>query len=159
VNMLLAKNADINAKDGDDATALMVAASSGHTETVRLLLAHDADTNIATTDGQTALMAAAYGGYGDIVDLLLAKKADITAKDSSQRTALVYAAANGHTELVQLFLKSGQKEGADVALAVAANGCETPVVKALMAAGAQPTTKLRGAPVTLIAAAANCEET
>ena len=57
VKTLLAKGADVNAKDGDGLTALIAAAGEGQLEVVRLLLNKGADANKDhggrdTTDGR-----------------------------------------------------------------------------------------------------------
>ncbi|MFX0200286.1 MAG: ankyrin repeat domain-containing protein, partial [Candidatus Hodarchaeota archaeon] len=67
VHALLAKGADVNAKDNDGLTALMRAALQGHTDTVHALLAKGADVNAKDNDGLTALMRAALQGHTDTV--------------------------------------------------------------------------------------------
>jgi ankyrin repeat protein len=68
----LADGADINALDIDGKTALMRAASKGHTETVNLLLDHEALTLMPKTNmAHTALIEAAINGHTEIVNLLL----------------------------------------------------------------------------------------
>lgn len=52
---LLKRGADINAQDGAGTTALMYAAWTGQTETVRMLLKHGADPNLRNTRNWTAL--------------------------------------------------------------------------------------------------------
>ena len=51
--------ADVNVKDTDGYTVLMVAAGDGHKEIVQLLLDAKADFNVQNEDGKTALMVAA----------------------------------------------------------------------------------------------------
>ena len=58
------------------ATALILAAQSGHVEVVRLLLEAGADKDVADDDGATALMEAAYRGHVEVVRLLLEAGAD-----------------------------------------------------------------------------------
>lgn len=52
-------------------TALMLAASRDHRETVRMLLEAKADPNIQDLDGSTALMCASEHGYIAVVRILL----------------------------------------------------------------------------------------
>lgn len=54
-------------------TALMLGASHGRLDTVKLLIEAGADVNIQDEDGSTALMCAAEHGHGDIVKYLLAQ--------------------------------------------------------------------------------------
>jgi ankyrin repeat protein len=71
----------------------------------------------------------------------------------------MYAAANGHLALIELVQKAGLRKNSDTALAFAARGCYTPIVRVLMAGGAKPNAKVQGTPALTLAAAANCEET
>jgi len=70
VKALLAKGADIHAKNKHGWTALMAAAQYGHVETVKALLAKDAKVNAKSREGGTALMYAAMNGHTEIVRLL-----------------------------------------------------------------------------------------
>jgi len=72
VQLLIAKGADVNAKDEDGFTALMNASAYRHKEVVQLLLANKADVNAKTRQGFTALSIASRNGYNDIRELLLA---------------------------------------------------------------------------------------
>jgi ankyrin repeat protein len=72
VQALLAKGADINAKEKKGGTtALMVASLEGHLDIVQALLAKGADVNAKASDGTTALDAAAQGGHADIRAVLV----------------------------------------------------------------------------------------
>ena len=70
VQALLAKGADVNAKDNDGFTALMWAAFYDRTETVQALLAKGADVNAKENHGATALMGAKRKGHKEIVRIL-----------------------------------------------------------------------------------------
>lgn len=82
---LLSKGADVNAREKNGATPLILAAMGGKVEidgqggVVTLLLAHKADINAKSANGMTALHVAALVGHADIVKLLLAKGANVNA--------------------------------------------------------------------------------
>ena len=70
VKALLAQGADINARENDGGTALIVATWLGHTDTVQVLLAQGADVDAKDNRGGTALMAAKREGHKEIVRIL-----------------------------------------------------------------------------------------
>ena len=86
LELLLAKGADVNAKEDDDKTPLHFAAIKGRKEAVKLLLAKGADVNAKEDTGETPLHYAAIFGYRDVAELLLANKADVSAKNRNGET-------------------------------------------------------------------------
>ena len=62
---------DINAKGGNDETALLKAAEKGHLEVVQLLLGFNPDVNLPNEYGITALIRAAHFGHAAVVKALL----------------------------------------------------------------------------------------
>ena len=137
VTSLLAKGENVNQRDGNGQTALMVASSGGHVELVQTLLAKGADVNAKTTKtiirsmslganfsgsaeidsaGSAALMFASKHGHTPVVEALLAKGADVNSKDEGGYTALIMASLD-QLAVVKLLLA----KGADVN-AVAKNG-------------------------------------
>ena len=101
------KGADVEAKDKDGGTALMLAAESGHKAVMRLLLKKGADVEAKHVTGRTALKWAAEGEEEAVVRLLLKKEANDEAKDRTGLTALVLAAESGHETVVRLLLETG----------------------------------------------------
>jgi len=65
VAALIESGADVNATSDGGTTALMMAASYGHADMVKLLLAHGANTRLKDRNGETALDLA-YSGTTDI---------------------------------------------------------------------------------------------
>jgi hypothetical protein len=110
VKSFLAAGMDPNTRSASSGiTALIMAASNGHTDTVTALIAGGADVN-ARFLGETALMGAAAEGHTDTVTALIAGGADVNARSSSDWTALKFARANGHTEIVRILQQAGDKE-------------------------------------------------
>ena len=84
-------------------TSLIIAASSGHANTVRVLI--DAGANInAATGGWTSLIFASDRGHTKIVSILLDAGADINLSRPGDYTALMAASERGHADIVKLLL-------------------------------------------------------
>ncbi|RXW11545.1 hypothetical protein EST38_g14309 [Candolleomyces aberdarensis] len=82
--LLLIPNVDLNHKDKDGNTALMLAAESGFEEVVRELLAQSPGIkmNVRNRNGDTALSLAVWYGYEGIIRLLLARNdVDVSVLD------------------------------------------------------------------------------
>ena len=100
-------------------TALLFAARSGDAESAGRLVASGADVNDALPDGSSALIVAAHSGHTHVAEMLLDKGADVNA------------GAVGYTALHAAVLRS-----------------DLPLVKALLAHGANPNSPItRGTPV------------
>jgi ankyrin repeat protein len=115
VKLLLASGADPDSRNVFGATALMVAASAGDIESVRLLLDHGADLNARpnmNTDGfimgggRTALMWAAFLGNDDMLKFLLERGAKV-GEFTPLGGALGQAAWGGHVAAARLLLEAG----------------------------------------------------
>jgi len=105
--LLLAKGADVNAKDDSGDTPLHNAAEAGHKDMAGLFLANGADVNAGDKYSSTPLHVAAREGHKDVAELLLAKGADVNARDSYGNTPLHDASYRGHTSMVELLLANG----------------------------------------------------
>lgn len=89
VELLVAKGAAVNFRDGNGCTALMYAARNGDTQAVNVLLRNGALANLADKEGETALMKAAASSCNEeTVRALLSAGADLTARDHKGRNAL-----------------------------------------------------------------------
>jgi ankyrin repeat protein len=95
----VAAGADVNARDADKNTPLMLAATQSlfgkERQVVEALVAARADVNAVNKDGNTALMFAAAAGRDGMVRLLLQNAAKVNVKDHDGWTALLYAADAG----------------------------------------------------------------
>ena len=83
-------------------TALMKAASGGHTEVCRVLTTMGADVNARGHGGMTALMLSAANGHTDTTEVLVTSAARAEIPDDAGNTALEYAMKGGNKECVAL---------------------------------------------------------
>ena len=86
--LLIAKGADINAKDNLGGTPLFWAALEGNEEVAELLIRQGADVNAAGPKGWTALHWAVAMAQKKSVELLIGEGADVNAKDVIYGTPL-----------------------------------------------------------------------
>ena len=86
VKLLLAHNANVNAKDTRGITPLLYAAEKGNKDLAELLIAHNADVNAKNGAGDTPLIVAQSNGHDDVAKLLLAQNPDVNTKDSDGDT-------------------------------------------------------------------------
>uniref|UniRef100_A0A0D9UXB4 Uncharacterized protein n=1 Tax=Leersia perrieri TaxID=77586 RepID=A0A0D9UXB4_9ORYZ len=88
-------------------TALLLAATFGHTSTAAYLLDRGADPSTPDPDGgETPLHWAAYNGDSELARLLLVRGADVGAANA-RGTALHVATAQGHAAVVGVLLDHG----------------------------------------------------
>ena len=113
VQALLAKGADVNAKNNDGVTALMVASENGHLDVVQALLAKGAEVNAKDERRR------------DRADSWPPSKATSTwcrrcsprgprsmPRRTTAATALMLASQNGHLDVVQALLAKGAEVNA-----------------------------------------------
>lgn len=167
VKTLLERGADIHARcncsqcdprsGSQGCTALMIAASRGHRDCVRLLLDHGAKVDEATDAKRTALMLTT---DAQVVRALLEKGADVNLRDAEGMTALMYAIRDprAESEAVEALLSGGAKvdtqdESGRTALTWAAIGGRADVVRALLSkhAALNPKTNTGRTPLALAA--------
>lgn len=136
---LIARGADVRAKDDSGQTALYYAVF--HPDVVELLIAKGADVN-ARDCGYTALYWAAKFGLKESVEVLISKGAKVDLMGHFDETPLHVAAKGGYEDIVRLLLAKGSKalnKGGGLGrrpLHLAAEGGHEPVVKLLLASGA-----------------------
>jgi ankyrin repeat protein len=145
VRALIRDGVDVNARFGDDSTALHWAAYWDDRETVDLLLSAGAQVNAADDHGITPLwLACANGATAATIDRLIKAGASVDVRHSSGETALMSAARTGNAAAVSRLLSAGADVGAaernrgQTALMWAAAQGHTDIVQRLLDAGADP---------------------
>src|SRR5262249_44368224 len=141
VRKLLDDGAEVNARDADGNTPLILASFYASPECIQLLIAKGADVNVANTAGVTPLVRAATShektcGLGDA-------GANLRVRTALGNTPLILAARRaGNSRSVQLLLERGadaterNNAGVSPVMAGAASG-DVETVRLLLDAGAK----------------------
>jgi ankyrin repeat protein len=154
------KRSDSGARSLTGPDALVYAASSGDTDSMKAIIDRGVDVNLKDANGRTALTYAAEKGHNGIIELLKAASADLNVVDEDGRTALIYASMNGHGETVKALLDAGADVNAkdnagETAVIHAAEMGRADIVPLLKAAGADVNAKMLTGQTALIYAALN----
>jgi ankyrin repeat protein len=112
VQKLIARGANVNAKDEKQDSAFLIASARGRTAVVRATLAAGADLKSTNRYGGTGLIPACHYGHLETVKLLLTTRIDVDHVNNLGWTALLEAVILGdggptHTEIVRLLLAHG----------------------------------------------------
>ena len=107
VRLLLAKGANVNAKDGIGHTPLYFALRNNDPEIVKILVEKGADVSLTVERNYPLLQFAVWYGNLDTVRLLVNHGAKLDAKDQSGWTPFRHAAAARKRDLVEFFVGKG----------------------------------------------------
>jgi ankyrin repeat protein len=142
VAALLKKGADVNAAEGDGATALHWAVQLEDLESAVALVRAGANVNLANDLGATPLTVAASNGSARAVTLLLEAGADPNKAAAGRESPLMLAAWTGSADAVRALLDAGaaidarEPERQQTALMWAASHRHPSVVRLLVSRGA-----------------------
>jgi uncharacterized protein len=116
LEQLAKSGADINALNRHNQTALMLAATAGHTPVVEWLVRRGATLDHAAKYGLSALMLAVIGGHREIVGILVDAGADVTLRASGAPgfaglAALDVAVARNDREMIDALAGAERRIG------------------------------------------------
>ena len=107
VRALLDQSADVNATQGDGATAMHWAAYRGDMDLARLLIEAGADPSAANRNGSTPLWLASTNGDAAMIGVLLDAGADPNEQLPLGRSPLMLVARTGNAEAVAALIEGG----------------------------------------------------
>ncbi|MBL0265912.1 MAG: ankyrin repeat domain-containing protein [Leptospiraceae bacterium] len=113
VKRSIEQRAELEFKNADGETALIIAAWYGSPEIVTLLLENGANSNAQDNAGYTAIAKASSLGVGrhyEIVEILIQACANLNIKTKEGKSPFLLAILNGHMELGNALKRAGAKE-------------------------------------------------
>ena len=126
---LVTAGADVNGTDDEETSPIIIAASNGDENIVRLLLMHGASVDKPNVMGWTPLLMSCLHGHVGITSYLIQNGADVHAQNNYCACALLLAARGGHLSIVRLLLDAGLDVGPSTT--VSTSMCEfTPLMTA-----------------------------
>ncbi|VDP44855.1 unnamed protein product [Heligmosomoides polygyrus] len=107
VNLLVGREAAVDATDSYGMTPLHYAAMKANEPAARALIKNKASVNAKAVKGATPLLTACVYGSDDIVKLLLSNGADCSCADNRMNTVYHIAALHGRSDSLKLLLQYG----------------------------------------------------
>lgn len=107
IKFLLNYGINVNDKDVQGNTPLIIAVKSGQKIAANFLLEKDADVNVQNKAGNTALITACLSGNQPETDMLIEHHANPNLQNANGITALIAAVKSGNTAVVKLLLANG----------------------------------------------------
>lgn len=102
IELLIASEANVDARDKRQSTPLLVAVDYNNTNAVELLINNSADTNAQDAQGFGPLHIASRYGYSDIISPLVMGGARVDLKTPDRETPITLARQAGYTDIVVL---------------------------------------------------------
>ena len=103
--LITEQNANLEARNNDQATPLLLAACFNKTEIVKLLLRHNANLEAKDSDKDSALMYAAIWNNTELLKVLLQHNPNIRARNNRGYHAAYLAAYYGHLEALKMLVE------------------------------------------------------
>lgn len=107
VTRLIEAGADLEARDSQGRTPLLLAVANDHAAVARALLAAGASPDARADNRDTPWLLAGAAGRTEIVAAILPLRPDLTLRNRYGGTALIPACERAHVETVKLLLTSG----------------------------------------------------
>lgn len=107
IRLLIAKGTDIDARDQQGRTALLVATHANNIEAARVLIDAGADVNAKDAIEDSPYLYAGARGHLEILRMTLAHGADLKSTNRYGGTALIPAAERGHVDTVRTLIEAG----------------------------------------------------
>jgi ankyrin repeat protein len=180
LDVLIQNGADVKAASKAGFTPIVFAVQKGDAKSITSLLRAGADANFQVPTGYAALEIAALAGKDAAAEVLLKNGAKLDAADKTGNTALHVAAQQGDLSLVKMLLEKGANPnpkslkvesgfgrgagggggffrpvGEQTPLLLAARANHEDVMRALVAAGADPKLKAQDGSTLLMAASSS----
>jgi ankyrin repeat protein len=142
--LLIAKGADVNAREARGISVFDIALWRGRTEACRLLLEKGADASRPGPAGMTPLHSTITSGSTDIMHMLIERKVALDVRDQFGNTPLLLAVREGADDAARALIAAGADVNAgspltgDGPLDVALERGDASLAEALRARGAKP---------------------
>src|SRR5579872_4646378 len=143
IEMIGKKSVDVNAAEADGSTPLLWAAHANDADLVARLLKAGAKPNVRNQLGSTPLEEAAFNANTEAIKALLDAGADANAAGADGQTPLMLVARTANVAAAKLLLEKGanpnakEKQRGQTALMWAAAGSQGPMMRELLAHGAE----------------------
>lgn len=107
VNRLIAAGANLEQRDGQRQTPLLLAVAGNHVAVAKALLAAGASPNAQAANQDTPWLLAGASGRSEIIAAMLPLKPDLSLRNRYGGDALIPACERAHVETAKLLLTSG----------------------------------------------------
>jgi uncharacterized protein len=104
VNRLIANSADLEARDPDGQTALLVAVANNQIDIAKALMAAGANINAQAANADTPWLLAGASGRTEIIEAMIPLGPDLTIRNRFGGNALIPACERAHVETIKLLL-------------------------------------------------------